>query len=219
MNYVAEKLGVRSLRRLLLAELIPWTWHYLGLLRPLGSMRPLTPPPAQAHNRHVCWRSWYPFRTGEKCWRCIRIRSCVFTGQNQVWHLVYTFSRNGWMAGSRSLLLQRLNLKPQDLYAISRIGQDSKLYKPFSIGRFGLGFYCVYHFTDIPGFVSGENIVIFDPHAFDLPGISPSPPYEEDIFLNNISFLHNVSRYAPYLEVHHLILNRRSRKWKSASYY
>lgn len=110
------------------------------------------------------------------------------------------------MAGSRSLLLQRLNFKPQDPYAISRIGQDSKLYKPFSIGRFGLGFYCVYHFTDIPGFVSGENIVIFDPHAFDLPGISPSPPYEEDIFLNNISFLHNVSRYAPYLEVHHLIL-------------
>ena len=64
----------------------------------------------------------------------------------------------------------------------------------------------MYHFTDIPGFVSGENIVIFDPHAFDLPGISPSPPYEEDIFINNISFLHNVSRYAPYLEVHHLIL-------------
>src|SRR6266508_2889101 len=96
-------------------------------------------------------------------------------------------------------------IKPQDLYAISRIGQDSKLYKPYSIGRFGLGFYCVYHFTDIPGFVSGENIVIFDPHAFDLPGISPSQPYEEDIFLNNISFLHNVSRYAPCLEVHHLI--------------
>lgn len=93
------------------------------------------------------------------------------------------------MAGSCSLLLQRLNFKPQDLYAISRIGQDSKLYKPYSIGRFGLGFYCVYHFTDIPGFVSGENIVIFDPHAFvDLPGISPSQPYEEDIFLNNISF-------------------------------
>lgn len=64
----------------------------------------------------------------------------------------------------------------RDLYAISRIGQDSKLEKPFSIGRFGLGFNCVYHFTDVPGFVSGENIVIFDPHACNLPGISPSHP-------------------------------------------
>lgn len=65
---------------------------------------------------------------------------------------------------------------PQDLYAISRIGQDSKLDKPSAIGRFGLGFNCVYHFTDIPGFVSGENIVMFDPHACNLPGISPSHP-------------------------------------------
>ncbi|XP_031371785.1 sacsin isoform X1 [Punica granatum] len=65
---------------------------------------------------------------------------------------------------------------PQDLYAISRIGQESKLEKPFAIGRFGLGFNCVYHFTDIPSFVSGENIVMFDPHACHLPGISPSHP-------------------------------------------
>lgn len=60
---------------------------------------------------------------------------------------------------------------PQDLYAISRIGQESKLEKPLAIGRFGLGFNCVYHFTDIPMFVSGENIVMFDPHACNLPGI------------------------------------------------
>ncbi|XP_021724690.1 uncharacterized protein LOC110692006 isoform X2 [Chenopodium quinoa] len=65
---------------------------------------------------------------------------------------------------------------PQDLYSISRIGQDSKLEKPFAIGRFGLGFNSVYHFTDIPSFVSGENIVMFDPHACNLPGISPSHP-------------------------------------------
>lgn len=64
----------------------------------------------------------------------------------------------------------------QDLYAISRIGQESKLEKPFAIGRFGLGFNCVYHFTDVPMFVSGENIVMFDPHANNLPGISPSHP-------------------------------------------
>lgn len=63
-----------------------------------------------------------------------------------------------------------------DLYAISRIGQESKLEKPFAVGRFGLGFNCVYHFTDIPSFVSGENVVMFDPHASNLPGITPSHP-------------------------------------------
>ena len=53
----------------------------------------------------------------------------------------------------------------QDLHNISRIGQDSKLDKPSSIGRFGLGFNCVYHFTDVPSFVSGDFLVTFDPHA------------------------------------------------------
>ncbi|GJP36737.1 hypothetical protein CLOM_g21211 [Closterium sp. NIES-68] len=64
----------------------------------------------------------------------------------------------------------------RDLIAISRIGQDSKLEKPSAIGRFGLGFNSVYHFTDVPGFVSGQNLVIFDPHASNLPGITPSHP-------------------------------------------
>lgn len=64
----------------------------------------------------------------------------------------------------------------RDLYAISRIGQDSKLEKPSAIGRFGLGFNSVYHFTDIPGFISGGNLVMFDPHASHLPGITPSHP-------------------------------------------
>ena len=58
---------------------------------------------------------------------------------------------------------------PQDLYAISQIGQENKLEKPFAIGRFGLGFNYVYHPIDIPTFVSEENIVMFDPHTYNLP--------------------------------------------------
>ena len=37
-------------------------------------------------------------------------------------------------------------------------------------GKFGLGFNAVYHFTDLPSFVSGEYLVCFDPHAKFLPG-------------------------------------------------
>ncbi|KAL0374330.1 UNVERIFIED_CONTAM: Sacsin, partial [Sesamum radiatum] len=63
---------------------------------------------------------------------------------------------------------------PQDLYAISRIGQESKLEKPFAIGRFGLGFNCVYHFTDIQLLFLEKILSYFDPHACNLPGISPT---------------------------------------------
>lgn len=28
-----------------------------------------------------------------------------------------------------------------------------------------MGWNAVYHFTDVPSFCSGENIVLFDPHA------------------------------------------------------
>jgi hypothetical protein len=39
-----------------------------------------------------------------------------------------------------------------------------------------LGFNAVYHLTDVPGFVSGENLVIFDPHCRHLPSVSASNP-------------------------------------------
>jgi hypothetical protein len=42
--------------------------------------------------------------------------------------------------------------------------------------RFGLGFNAVFHFTDVPAFVSGAHMVIFDPHARYLPGVSPAQP-------------------------------------------
>ena len=36
--------------------------------------------------------------------------------------------------------------------------------------------FAVFHFTDVPAFVSGGHIVIFDPHARYLPGVSPAQP-------------------------------------------
>ncbi|EFJ44918.1 hypothetical protein VOLCADRAFT_118510 [Volvox carteri f. nagariensis] len=65
---------------------------------------------------------------------------------------------------------------PADFANISRIGQDSKASRPTSIGRFGLGFNAVYHFTDLPCFVSGDYLVMFDPHAKYLPGVSAAQP-------------------------------------------
>jgi hypothetical protein len=43
------------------------------------------------------------------------------------------------------------------------------------IGRFGIGFNCAYHVTDLPSIVSGKHIAFLDPHAKFLPAIGYPP--------------------------------------------
>ncbi|KAH9117617.1 hypothetical protein LEN26_012557 [Aphanomyces euteiches] len=59
-----------------------------------------------------------------------------------------------------------------------RIGDSLKKdsSKEWKTGRFGIGFNSVYHLTDLPTFVSGNRIVLFDPQACHLPNINPSNP-------------------------------------------
>ncbi|XP_021846367.2 uncharacterized protein [Spinacia oleracea] len=175
-NDVAEKLGVCSLRRSLLAE-------------SADSMNLSLSGAAEAFGQHEALTT-----------RLKHILEMYADGPGILFELVQNaedagasevnFLLDKTQYGTSSLLSPEMAdwqgpalycyndsvFSPQDLYSISRIGQDSKLEKPFAIGRFGLGFNCVYHFTDIPSFVSGENIVMFDPHACNLPGISPSHP-------------------------------------------
>ncbi|KAJ0094050.1 hypothetical protein Patl1_16358 [Pistacia atlantica] len=175
-NEVAEKLGVCSLRRILLAE-------------SADSMNLSLSGAAEAFGQHEALTT-----------RLKHILEMYADGPGILFELVQNaedagasevaFLLDKTQYGNSSVLSPEMAdwqgpalycfndsvFSPQDLYAISRIGQESKLEKPFAIGRFGLGFNCVYHFTDIPTFVSGENIVMFDPHACSLPGISPSHP-------------------------------------------
>ncbi|XP_060192900.1 uncharacterized protein LOC132622327 isoform X2 [Lycium barbarum] len=175
-NDVAEKLGVRSLRRILLAE-------------SADSMNLSLSGAAEAFGQHEALTT-----------RLKHILEMYADGPGTLFELVQNaadanaskviFLLDKTQYGTSSVLSPEMAdwqgpalycfndsvFTPQDLYAISRIGQETKLEKPFAIGRFGLGFNCVYHFTDIPTFVSGENIVMFDPHACHLPGISPSHP-------------------------------------------
>ncbi|KAL7180871.1 hypothetical protein ACSBR1_039850 [Camellia fascicularis] len=173
---VADKLGVRSLRRMLLAE----SAHSMNLS---------LSDAAEAFGQHEALTT-----------RLKHILEMYADGPGILFELVQNaedaraseviFLLDKTQYGTSSVLSPEMAdwqgpalycfndsvFSPQDLYAISRIGQESKLEKPFAIGRFGLGFNSVYHFTDIPAFVSGENIVMFDPHACNLPGISPSHP-------------------------------------------
>ncbi|CAK7337978.1 unnamed protein product [Dovyalis caffra] len=175
-NEVAEKLGVCSLRRILLAESSDsMNLSLSGAAEAFGQHEALT-----TRLKHIL--EMYADGPGILF---ELIQNAEDAGASEV-----TFLLDKTQYGTSSVLSPEMAdwqgpalycfnnsvFSPQDLYAISRIGQESKLEKPFAIGRFGLGFNCVYHFTDIPTFVSGENVVMFDPHASNLPGISPSHP-------------------------------------------
>eukprot|EP01036_Dinobryon_divergens_P039661 gene39661-52315_t len=55
-----------------------------------------------------------------------------------------------------------------DFTSISNTGNSSKRQDRSKTGKFGIGFNSVYHLSDFPSFVSGNYLVIFDPHNKSL---------------------------------------------------
>lgn len=82
----------------------------------------------------------------------------------------------GALQGPALLFYNDATFSESDFRSLARIGQGSKLEKLSTTGRFGLGFNSVYHLTDTPSFVSGEHLVVFDPHTSFMPGTTPSQP-------------------------------------------
>ncbi|KAK9115561.1 hypothetical protein Sjap_014508 [Stephania japonica] len=206
-NEVAEKLGIRSLRRILLAESADsMNLSLSGAVEAFGQHEALT-----TRLKHII--DMYADGPGILF---ELVQNAEDAGASEV---IFLLDKTHY--GTSSVLSPEMTewqgpalycfnssiFSPQDLYAISRIGQDSKLEKPFDIGRFGLGFNCVYHFTDIPAFVSGENIVMFDPHACNLPGISPSHPGLRIKFVGRRILEQFPDQFAPFLhfgcDLHH----------------
>lgn len=66
-------------------------------------------------------------------------------------------------------------------------------------GKFGLGFNAVYHFTDLPSFVSGEYLVCFDPHAKFLPGATVQHPGLRIKFTRSNILSQFPDQFKPYL--------------------
>ena len=58
----------------------------------------------------------------------------------------------------------------KDFVSISSVGKSVKRDNADTIGKYGLGFNTVYHFSDVVSFVSSDSLVIFDPHGQSLPG-------------------------------------------------
>ena len=59
----------------------------------------------------------------------------------------------------------------EDFENITKLAGATKANQPLKIGKFGVGFCSVYHITDVPSFVSGEWLYIFDPTLKYLKGI------------------------------------------------
>ena len=59
----------------------------------------------------------------------------------------------------------------EDLVNITKLNGGTKALDITKIGKFGLGFCSVYNVTDLPSFISGNNYVVFDPHATHLQSI------------------------------------------------
>ena len=51
----------------------------------------------------------------------------------------------------------------EDFDNITKLAGATKHNKPLKIGKFGIGFCSVYHITDVPSFISGDTLTIFDP--------------------------------------------------------
>ena len=61
-----------------------------------------------------------------------------------------------------------------DFINITKLAARSKISDTTTIGTFGIGFNTVYHFTDLPSFVSRNLLHIFDPHVKYLEGLVPN---------------------------------------------
>lgn len=85
--------------------------------------------------------------------------------------------------------------------SIQRIGDSLKSVSEnkTKIGRFGIGFNAVYHWTDLPSFISTKYLVLLDPQATIIPNVNPSNPGKIVNFVDN----HEIKvkfedQFAPY---------------------
>jgi sacsin len=65
--------------------------------------------------------------------------------------------------GPALLVHNNATFTDEDFENITKLDAATKENKPLKIGKFGLGFCSVYHITDIPSFISGKWLYIFDP--------------------------------------------------------
>ena len=88
-----------------------------------------------------------------------------------------------------------------DLKNISKLAGATKKEDLEKIGRFGLGFSSVYHFTDVPSFITRNYAVFFDPHTSHLQAHIENlskPGIKLDLEVNPASLMYFPDQFAPF---------------------
>ncbi|KAJ8304232.1 hypothetical protein KUTeg_017815 [Tegillarca granosa] len=88
----------------------------------------------------------------------------------------------------------------KDLWNIRKLNGATKEDDLSKIGKFGLGFCSVYNLTDLPCFVTGSNIVIFDPHAKYL-GKVHGRNINMELLKNKVMFRRMRDQFKPFQKV------------------
>ncbi|KAI5397188.1 hypothetical protein KIW84_063128 [Lathyrus oleraceus] len=86
----------------------------------------------------------------------------------------------------------------EDFVSISKIGGSSKHGQASKTGRFGVGFNSVYHLTDLPSFVSGKYVVLFDPQGVYLPRVSAANPGKRIDFTSSSALSFYKDQFFPF---------------------
>ena len=86
----------------------------------------------------------------------------------------------------------------EDFENITKLAGATKANQPLKIGKFGVGFCSVYHITDVPSFVSGEWLYIFDPTLKYLKGVVHNESRPGKKMKYQSRFLAGSQQLAPY---------------------
>ena len=85
-----------------------------------------------------------------------------------------------------------------DFDNITKLAGATKKDKPLKIGKFGVGFCSVYHITDVPSFVSGEWLYIFDPTLNYLKGVVRNENQPGKRVKHSSKFISKSKQLVPY---------------------
>ena len=174
-SHVAEKLGVKSLRLSLVNKNLEQNLFSVDAMEAFGQAESLT-------SRLKTILDMYP--DGNPIFSELiqnaddagATKVCIMIDKNTYPSESLLDSKMSALQGPSIIVYNDAKFTEADYKSLARIGQGSKLEKLATTGRFGLGFSSTYHLTDTPTFVSGEHLVIFDPHCAFAPGSNVNQP-------------------------------------------
>lgn len=128
------------------------------------------------------------------------VKFCFDNRQHEVANL--PDPRLAQFQGPSLLVYNNAVFSKEDLQSIQRIGDSLKNMDEqvkTKIGRFGIGFNAVYHWTELPSFITDRHLVMLDPQARFLPNVNPANPGKLVDWISNRKIMADFKdQFSPY---------------------